>query len=88
MPAVPHTHTQAEQSSDPPVWSRACREDASHQEEKREDVALKPVECNGKYVCIEWDGRAYPGFVEGADLAQMYVYCMHSVGRVMLNCFY
>ena len=58
------------------------------QEEEREDAALKPEECTGKHVCIEYDGRAYPGFVEDADLAQVYVSCMHSVGKEMLNCFY
>jgi len=55
---------------------------------KREDVALKSEECNGKYACIECDGRAYPGFVEDVDLAKVYVYCTHLVGKVMLNCFY
>ena len=88
MPTVPYTHTQAERSSDPPVCSRAYREDASHQEEEKEDAALKPEECTGKHVCIEYDGRAYPGFVEDADLAQVYVSCMHSVGKEMLNCFF
>ena len=41
-----------------------------------------------KYVCIEYDGKAYPGFVEDADLAQVYGSCMHSVGKEMLNCFF
>ena len=41
-----------------------------------------------RYVCIEYDGKAYPGFVEDADLAQVYVSCMHSVGKEMLNCFF
>ena len=45
MPAEPYTRTQAEHSSDPPAWSRANREDASHQEEDREHAAPKPEEC-------------------------------------------
>ena len=87
MPAEPYTGTRAEQSSDPPMCSRACREDASHQEEEREDATPKPEECIGKYVCIEHDGRAYPGFVGDTDLAQVYVNCMHSVGKERLNRF-
>ena len=59
-----------------------------HTKKKREDDALKPEECIGKYVCIEYDERAYPGIVEDADLAQVYVNRMHSVGKEMLNCFY
>ena len=76
-------------SIDPPAGSRACREDASHQKEERErDAAPKPEKCIGKYVCIENDSRAYPGFVEDAGLAQVYANCMHSVGKEMLNCFF
>ena len=80
----------AERSSDPPACSRASREHASHQEKekKREDAAPKPEECIGKYVSIECDGKAYQGFVEDADLAQVYVNCMHSVGKEMHYCFY
>ena len=88
MPAEPHTGTLAEHSSDPPAWSRASREDASHQEEDREDAAAKPEECALATVFTEYDGKAYPGFVEDADLAQAYVNCMHSVGKEVLNCFY
>ena len=53
MLAIPYTCTQAERSSDPPACSRACREDASHQEEEREDAAPKPVECIGKIMCLQ-----------------------------------
>ena len=88
MPAVPYTRTQAERSSDPPACLRASREHASHQEKKREDAAPKPVECIGNCVSIECDGKAYPGFVEDADLAQVCVNCMHSVGKEMQDCFY
>ena len=55
---------------------------------KREDAAPKPVECIGNCVSIECDGKAYQGFVEDADLAQVYVNCMHSVGKEMHDCFY
>ena len=58
-----------------------------HTKKKREDAAPKPEECIGKYVCIEHDGRAYPGFVGDTDLAQVYVNCMHSVGKERLNRF-
>ena len=55
---------------------------------QREDAAPKPEECIGKYVCLEYDRKAYQGFVEDTDLAQVYVNCMHAVGKEMLNCFY
>ena len=60
-----------------------------HTKKKRErDAASKPEKCIGKYVCIENDSTAYPGFVEDAGLAQVYANCMHSVGKEMLNCFF
>ena len=55
---------------------------------EKEDAAPKPEECIGNCVSIECDGKAYQGFVEDADLAQMYVNCMHSVGKEMHYCFY
>jgi len=55
---------------------------------EKEDAALKPEECIGNCVSIECDGKAYQGFVEVADLAQVYVNCMHSVGKEMHDCFY
>ena len=55
---------------------------------EKEDAAPKPEECIGNCVSIEYDGKAYQGFVEDADLAQMYVNCMHSVGKEMQDCFY
>ena len=81
---------KAEHSSDPRACSRASREDVSHLEEEREDTALKRGECIGKCVCLEYDGKAYSGIVEDADMAQVYfiLNCMHSVGKEMLNCFY
>ena len=57
MPAEPYNHTRAEHSSDPLTCSTASRDDASHQEEETADAALKPEECIGKYVCIEYDGN-------------------------------
>ena len=82
MPAEPYTRTQAEHSSDPPAWSRASREDASHQEEDREHAAAKPEESALATVFIEYDGKAYPGLVEDADLAQTHVHpCIQLVRR-------
>ena len=62
-----------------------CREDASHQEEEREDAAPKPEECTGKYVCNEYDGKAYLGIVEDANLAQVYVN-LHPLIRLVKRC--
>ena len=60
----------------------------THQEKDREDAAPKPDECTGNCVSIECDGKAYPGFVEDADLAQVCVNSMHSIGKEMQDCFY
>ena len=47
-----------------------------------------PTNCVGKYVIVKYGRNAYPGFVEDAGKCDVFVQCMHSVGRKESNCFY
>lgn len=40
-----------------------------------------PEECLDKYVVVLYDGIAYPGYVEDTTVDEVYVECMHRVGR-------
>lgn len=37
---------------------------------------------------MEYDGNPFPGFVEDADASDVYVECMHKVGKWNKNMFY
>lgn len=47
-----------------------------------------PTLCVGKHVVVEYDNRPYPGFVEDAGEQDLYVSCMHQVGKRNRNCFF
>jgi len=44
----------------------------------------------GSYVLVEYQGHAYPGYVENIDSESqmLYVECMHRVGSKNANCFF
>ena len=73
-------HQRIQQPAEKMPHSKKKREKMLHQNQRN---ALRNTSA-----LIEYDGRVYPGFVEDADLAQVYVNCMHSIGKAMLNCFY
>ena len=47
-----------------------------------------PEQCLGQWVIVEYDNKPYPGFVEDIDAEDVYVNCMHSVGKRLDNCFF
>ncbi|CAC5403200.1 unnamed protein product [Mytilus coruscus] len=47
-----------------------------------------PSKCVGKYVVIKHDEKPYPGVVEDAGESDIYVQCMHRVGKKDNNCFF
>jgi hypothetical protein len=42
----------------------------------------------GKYVVVQYDGMPYPGYVEEADQSDVYVVCMHHIGKKNENRFF
>lgn len=69
-------------------------EDAQEGKTKAEEVDMNwqnipsPLNCIGKYVIVQYGKNAYPGYVEDAGEHDVYVQCMHGVGRKQSNCFY
>ncbi|CAC5390284.1 unnamed protein product [Mytilus coruscus] len=47
-----------------------------------------PSKCVGKYVVIKYDEKPYPGVVQDAGESDIYVQCMHRVGKKDNNCFF
>ena len=47
-----------------------------------------PSECVGKYVVIKYDNKPYPGIVENSGQSDIFVQCMHRVGKKDNNCFF
>ena len=64
----------------------------SYNEREKEAVDWKsiphPTNCVGKYVIVKYGKHAYPGIVEDAGENDVYVQCMHGVGRKQCNIFY
>ena len=42
----------------------------------------------GKFVVVTYDGSPYPGFVRDIGYDDIYVSCMHRIGRKEDNCFF
>ena len=47
-----------------------------------------PLDCIGKHVIVKYGRQAYPGIVEDAGEYDVFVKCMHGIGRKNSNCFY
>ena len=47
-----------------------------------------PSECVRKYVVIKYDNKPYPGIVENSVQSDMFVQCMHRVGKKDNNWFF
>ena len=47
-----------------------------------------PSECVRKYVDIKYDNKPYPGIVENSGQSDIFVQCMHIVGKKDNNCFF
>lgn len=45
-----------------------------------------PEDCLGRWVVVRYDQKAYPGMVLDVDEGELYIQCMHQVGR--RNCFF
>ena len=46
-----------------------------------------PEQCSGQWVIVKYDRKPYPGYVEDVDAGELYVKCMHTVGKAK-NCFF
>ena len=55
---------------------------------KMETSIPQPIHCIGKYVIVKYGNHAYPGIVEDAGEYDVFVMCMHGVGRKNSNRFY
>lgn len=55
---------------------------------KIETSIPQPIHCIGKYVIVKYGNHAYPGIVEDAGEYDVFVMCMHGVGRKISNRFY
>jgi len=47
-----------------------------------------PEKCVGLHVIVSYNNAAYPGFVLNAGQSDLYVKCMHRLGKKGQNCFY
>ena len=47
-----------------------------------------PLDCIGKHVIVKYGRQAYPGIVEDAGEYDVFVKCMHGIGRKNSNCLY
>ena len=54
----------------------------------KEHKVPEPALCVGKFVIVRYNNKAYPGLVEDAGDSDVYVECMHQVGRKNPNCFF
>ena len=58
-------------------------------ENSKMDITIpQPLQCIGKYVIVKYGKNAYPGIVEDAGEIDVFVKCMHGVGRKNSNRFY
>ena len=57
-----------------------CREKSEMVQNRWEDIP-DPSNCFGKYVIVEYDGKPYPCYVEDAGQRDVYVECMHRIGK-------
>jgi len=57
-----------------------CREKSEMVQNRWEDIT-DPSNCVGKYVIVEYDDKPYPGYVDDAGQRDVYVECMHRIGK-------
>lgn len=41
-----------------------------------------------KYVIVSYNGQPYPGYVSDIDAEDVFVRCMHNVGKKLNSCYY
>lgn len=46
-----------------------------------------PDLCVGKYVIVKYNSLPYPGYVQDAGQSDLYVECMHRIGKKGKKCF-
>jgi hypothetical protein len=51
-----------------------------------EKEEVSPDLCVGKYVIVKYNSLPYPGYVQDAGESDLYVECMHRIGKKGKNC--